>query len=67
MKVTVAHDDELEREAQELTNVTERRWAIRESKIPKNIPPRLKPHSFHRIFTGVKTPVSLRIKFFRSL
>jgi hypothetical protein len=36
-------------------------------KSPKNVPPRLKPHSFYGLYTGVKTPVSLRIEFFRSL
>jgi hypothetical protein len=36
-------------------------------KSPKNVPPRLKPHSIYWLYTGVKTPVSLRIEFFRSL
>jgi hypothetical protein len=36
-------------------------------KSPKNVPPWLKPHSIYWLYTGVKTPVSLRIEFFRSL
>ena len=36
-------------------------------KSPKSIPPRLKPNSFYGLYMGVKTPISLRIEFFRSL
>jgi hypothetical protein len=36
-------------------------------KLAESVPPRLKPHSFYGLYTGVKTPVSLRIEFFRSL
>jgi hypothetical protein len=36
-------------------------------KLAESVPPRLKPHSFYGLYTGVKTPVSLRIEIFRSL